>query len=169
MEGLEQAVARLICIGFHGQSVSAEARRMVERGVSSVVLFTRNTGTARQVAELNTEIKSLAERPMLVAVDQEGGRVMRLRDGFTSVPSMRTVGQAGDAELARQVGRLLARELRAVNFDMDLAPNLDVDTNPENPVIADRSFGSTPELVTQMGCALLEGLQSNGVAACGKH
>jgi beta-N-acetylhexosaminidase len=72
-------------------------------------------------------------------------------------------------ELGRNVGRLLGRELRAANVDMDFAPVLDVDTNPANPVIADRSFGRTPELVTDLGLALIDGLQSQGVAACGKH
>src|SRR5437016_5318116 len=103
-------------------------------------------------------------------MDQEGGRVKRLGGGtFTDVPSARAIGHAGDATLARQIGALLARELRAVNCDWDLAPVLDVDTNPKNPVIADRSFGPDPQLVARVGAAIIEGLQSNGIAACGKH
>jgi beta-N-acetylhexosaminidase len=94
---------------------------------------------------------------------------MRLREGFTPVPAMRAVGQAGDTELARGVGRLLARELRAVNIDVDFAPVLDVDTNPKNPVIGHRSLGPDPELVARLGCAIIEGIQGEGVAACGKH
>jgi beta-N-acetylhexosaminidase len=82
---------------------------------------------------------------------------------------MRALGQTGDAELAYAVGRVLARELRAVNLDVNFAPTLDVDTNPNNPVIGDRSFGATSDLVSRMGTALIRGLQENGVAACGKH
>jgi beta-N-acetylhexosaminidase len=82
---------------------------------------------------------------------------------------MRAVGKANDPELAKQIGAVLARELRAVNIDLNFAPTIDVDTNPNNPVIADRSFSPSPELVSALGCALIQGLQSNGVAACGKH
>jgi beta-N-acetylhexosaminidase len=94
---------------------------------------------------------------------------MRLRDPFTPVPSMRDVGKAGDETLAYEIGRVLGREIRAVNVDCDLAPVLDVDTNPGNPVISSRSFGPTPELVTRCGVALLRGLQDEGVAATAKH
>jgi beta-N-acetylhexosaminidase len=96
--------------------------------------------------------------------------VKRLGGGtFTDVPSARAIGRANDETLALEIGKLLARELRAVNCDWDLAPVLDVDTNPKNPVIADRSLGSDPQVVSQMGAAIVKGLQQNGVAACGKH
>src|SRR5206468_6290626 len=106
---------------------------------------------------------------VLICMDQEGGRVKRMRGEFTDVPSARAVGRADDPRLAREIGRILARELRAVNADWDLAPVLDVDTNPKNPVIADRSFGPDPQIVARIGAAIIDGLQSNGVAACGKH
>jgi beta-N-acetylhexosaminidase len=82
---------------------------------------------------------------------------------------MRDVGRVGDEKLAYEIGRVLGREIRAVNVDVDLAPVLDVDTNPGNPVISSRSFGPTPELVAKMGVALLRGLQDEGVAATAKH
>ncbi|MCS7034265.1 MAG: beta-N-acetylhexosaminidase, partial [Phycisphaerae bacterium] len=95
--------------------------------------------------------------------------VMRLRGRFTDIPPMRDVGRVNDIDLARSVGLVLGKELRAVNIDMDFAPVMDVDTNPRNPVIGDRSFGSNPQVVTTMGLALAQGLQSAGVAACAKH
>ena len=159
----------MFVVGFDGTTVTPAIRRLVERGVSGVVLFGRNVQSAGQVANLCAELKAIAGRPLLVCVDQEGGRVMRLREGFTDVPAMRAVGQAGDASLAREIGRVLARELRAVNIDVDLAPVLDVDTNPDNPVIAHRSLGRDAELVARLGCAIIEGIQGEGVAACGKH
>jgi beta-N-acetylhexosaminidase len=106
---------------------------------------------------------------VLLSVDQEGGQVARLREGFTDLPPMRAVGATGSAALARDLGRLLGRELRAVGFDLNFAPVLDIDTNPDNPVIAARSFGRTPSLVAELGVALAAGLQELGVAACGKH
>ena len=169
MSDLERAVARMFCVGFAGTSVPVEMRELVDRGVGGAVLFRRNFADARQFADLCGELKQYAGRPFLTSIDQEGGRVIRLGAPFTQVPSMRAIGRTGDAELARQIGSLLAKELRAANVDMDFAPVLDVDTNPANPVIADRSFGRTPELVSKMGLALIDGLQQEGVAACGKH
>ena len=169
MDDLERSIARMFCIGFSGTEVTPAARELIARGAGAVVLFARNVESPPQVAELCGELKSIARRPFLTCIDQEGGRVRRLRDGFTHIPSMRALGQTGDERLAHDVGRVLARELRAVNIDVNLAPTLDVDTNPANPVIGDRSFGATCQLVSRMGTALIRGLQENGVAACGKH
>lgn len=169
MSELERLAAGMLCIGFDGTSATKHAESMLDRGIGAVVLFKRNVESPGQLAELCAGLKRRAGHPLLICVDQEGGRVMRMREPFTIIPSMRELGRTGDVELARQIGRLLARELRAVNIDMNLAPVLDVDTNAGNPVIADRSLGTTPELVARMGCALLRGMQENGVAACGKH
>lgn len=169
MTTLDRAVARLFCVGFPGQSVPAEVDELTRRGVTGAILFKRNVENPQQFAALCGELKRRADRPFLTSIDQEGGRVMRLRAPFTAVPTMRAVGEAGDPALARELGRILGRELRAMNVDVDYAPVLDVDTNPANPVIGDRSFGRTPELVSQLGCELLLGLQESGVAACAKH
>jgi beta-N-acetylhexosaminidase len=157
-------------VGFHGPGIPREFEPVFARGVSSVILFKRNVESARQVQKLCAELKTRSREPLLLCMDQEGGRVKRLGGGtFTDVPSARAIGQANDVSLAREVGRVLARELRAVNCDWDLAPVLDVDTNPKNPVIADRSFGADPQRVARLGVAVVEALQQNGVAACGKH
>jgi beta-N-acetylhexosaminidase len=103
-------------------------------------------------------------------VDQEGGRVARFRGApFTALPPMRVLGQYADEALAERVGRLLAYELRALGIDWDFAPVLDVDTNPANPVIADRALGSDPDKVATLGVALARGLEAGGVASCAKH
>ncbi|HYE17204.1 MAG TPA: beta-N-acetylhexosaminidase [Tepidisphaeraceae bacterium] len=162
-------VAHLFLVGFDGHTVSPGVRALIDLGVAGVILFGRNVESPRQVAELCGEIKRLAGRPILICIDQEGGRVRRLREGFTAVPSMRAVGATGDERLAHEIGAVLGRELRAVNIDVDLAPSVDVDTNPANPVIGDRSFGASPELVARMGAAVIRGIQDQGVAACAKH
>jgi beta-N-acetylhexosaminidase len=168
---LDSEAASLLVVGFHGTTPSPELKELVARGVHGVILFSRNVEDAVQVAELVRELKTLAGRPLLVAIDQEGGRVARLRapQGFTELPPMRALGDAGDEGLAREVGALLGRELRAVGIDQDYAPVVDVDTNPANPVIGDRSFSRDPEAVGRLGAALAQGLQSEGVAACAKH
>jgi len=166
---LERQAASLFTVGFHGKAVSDDLRALLARGVGGVILFGRNVGSPAEVLALNRDIKRSAGRPLLIAVDQEGGQVARLRTGFTEIPPMRAVGEAKDTGLARELGATIARELRAVGFDMNYAPVLDVDTNPKNPVIAARSFGRTPELVSEMGMAFADGLQGAGVGACGKH
>ena len=166
---LETQAARLFTVGFQGKTRSSELEKLIARGVGGVIFFARNVGHAAEVAELASGIKRLAGRPLILALDQEGGQVARLRQGFTEIPPMRAVGARGSAALAREVGGVIGREVRAVGFDMNYAPVLDVDTNRQNPVIAARSFGQTPELVTELGLALAAGLESAGVAACGKH
>jgi len=166
---LETQAARLFTVGFHGKTVSDDLRALLARGVGGVVLFSRNIAEPADVAALTSSIKRQAARPISIALDQEGGKVARLRKGFSELPPMRALGEAGSAALAREVGALIGRELRAVGFDMNYAPVLDVDTNPDNPVIGSRSFGRTPEVVSELGVALANGLESVGVAACGKH
>jgi beta-N-acetylhexosaminidase len=168
---LDREIAGLFCVGFHGKAPSREVLELVRRGVHGVVLFARNVEHAEQVASLVAELKRAADRPLLVSVDQEGGRVARLRaaHGFTELPPMRALGELGDAALVREVGLLVGRELRAVGIDQDYAPVVDVDTNPANPVIGDRAFSRDPEVVGRLGAAFAEGLQAAGVAACAKH
>jgi beta-N-acetylhexosaminidase len=166
---LETAAARLVTVGFEGKAVTEELASLLDRGVGGVVLFARNVGTPKELVELTSAIKRRARRPLLVSIDQEGGPVARLRRGFTRIPAMRVVGRAGDPELAGELGALIGRELRAVGIDLDYAPVLDVDTNAENPVIGERSFGADPALVATLGVALSRGLERAGVGACGKH
>ena len=166
---VERAAAQMFCVGFTGTRVPVEMRRLIDRGVSAAILFKHNFTGVQQIVDLCAELKQHAGRPFLIGVDQEGGRVLRLGPPFTQIPSMRAVGRTNDPEIAHRIGGILGRELRAANIDLCFSPVLDVDTNPLNPVIADRSFGRTPELVARMGLSLIDGLQAEAVAACGKH
>lgn len=166
---LAHQAAELLTVGFTGRGLEDGLKRLLDANVGGVVLFRRNIDTAQQVAQLISDIKAYAARPLFVAVDQEGGLVQRLRDGFTRFPPMRSVGLLEDAAVARAVGRVLGRELRAVGVDVNFAPVLDVDTNPNNPVIGSRSFSPKPEVVARLGIAVGQGLEESGVASCGKH
>jgi len=166
---LARRAARLLTVGFPGKSVDPEMARLLVAGIGGAVLFSRNVGEPEELLLLCTELKRHAAGPLLVAVDQEGGSVARLKRGFTRLPPFRTVGDAGDAALARLLGRVAGTELRAVGIDWDFAPVLDVDTNAENPVIGARSLGHDPQVVSDLGVAFANGLMDAGVAPCGKH
>ena len=162
--------ARLFMVGFPGPRIDDDFAALMDDGLFGAILFKRNVGGAAETAALCRDIKVRARRPFTLSVDQEGGRVARLRGPpFTALPPLRELGQRGEEALAERMGRLLAHELRAVGFDWDFAPVLDVDTNPANPVIGDRSFSRDPGVVARLGVALARGLEAGGVASCGKH
>ena len=175
MNGSNASVASLFCVGLTGTQLSDEDRRILDRGVGGIVLFARNVDTPDQIAELIAGARKHAGDDLIACVDQEGGRVARLVDGFTAIPTMRELGIAiskGDSdsqELAFHVGQCLGRDLSQVGFDMNFAPVLDVDTNPANPVIGDRSIGREAKLVGQVGLEIIRGLADQGILACGKH
>jgi beta-N-acetylhexosaminidase len=138
--------------------------------LGGVIYFARNIEEPRQVAELSREIASLAsDLPFWISVDQEGGRVARLKRPFTEWPPMITLGKSGDEQLAARFARALADELRAVGINLDYAPVLDVRTNPANAVIGDRALAERAEDVARLGRVLVRTLQAAGVTACGKH
>jgi len=175
VKDLVRRVGQRFMVGFEGHTASADVKALIrEFGVGHVVLFARNVAGPEQVAELVRELQSVArdashERPLLVAVDQEGGRVARLREPWTLWPAARAVGRAGSEETARQMGAAIAEELSACGIRYDFAPCVDVDTNPKNPVIGDRSFGEEPRPRGAARSRHDPGLQENGVAAAAKH
>ena len=158
-------------IGFEGTEVTPELRAwMREYQPGGVILFSRNLADPAQIARLTNDLQALAgDSPFLIAIDQEGGRVSRLPSGFTIFPPAATVAQPGLTELAYQAAAVTARELRAVGINMNMAPVLDIHTNPSNPIIGNRAFGTDPEQVCRMGAATIAGLHDHRVLACGKH
>ena len=168
---LSREIGQLLIAGFDGQQIPVEMRSLArEFGLGGVILFARNVSEPEQVAELSAEAGRLDPvLPPWVSVDQEGGRVARLKAPFTEWPPMATLGRSGDPELARRFARALASELKAVGVTLDFAPVLDVHTNAENPVIGDRALAQTSKDVAELGRVIIDGLQGLGVAACGKH
>ena len=157
--------------GFDGLQVPVELRAIArEFGLGGVILFVRNIDEPGQVAELCYEAARLApDLPLWVSVDQEGGRVARLKAPFTEWPPMAALGRSGDLRLAARFARALASELRAVGVTLDYTPVLDVLTNSRNPVIGDRALAGKAEEVARFGAVIIRTLQSEGIAACGKH
>jgi beta-N-acetylhexosaminidase len=168
---LRHHIGQLLIAGFNGTQIPVELRSLArEFGLGGVILFARNIVEPEQVADLSFEAARLVpEMPVWVSVDQEGGRVARLKAPFTEWPPMATLGRSGDARLAERFARALAAELKAVGITLDYTPVLDVFTNPKNTVIGDRALGQKAEDVARLGSAIVRTLQREGIAACGKH
>ena len=168
---IRRDIGQLLIGSLPGTTIPPELRSLArEFQLSGVILFSRNIEVSEQVAELAYDVQALAsELPMWVSVDQEGGRVARLRAPFTEWPPMAVLGRSGDATLASRFAAALAAELKAVGITLDYAPVLDIHTNPRNPIIGDRALAESADAVATLGAAIIRGLQSNGVAACGKH
>jgi len=168
---LRREIGQLLIAGFDGTELPVELKSLArEFGLGGVILFSRNVVDPEQVAEVCYEAAHVVpDLPMWVSVDQEGGRVARLKAPFTEWPPMATLGRAGDVTLAARFARALAAELKAVGFTLDYTPVLDVLTNPKNPVIGDRALAEKADDVARLGAAIIRTLQGEGIAACGKH
>ena len=164
-------MGQLAIAGFEGHDLPPEIRSLArEFDLGGIILFARNVDEPDQVAELARQAQTLAqELPLWVSVDQEGGRVARLKSPFTEWPPMHTLGRSGDEQLAARFAAALAAELRATGISLDYTPVLDIQTNPANTVIGDRALSTRPEDVARLGRAIISTLQAAGVAACGKH
>ncbi|HEV8662592.1 MAG TPA: beta-N-acetylhexosaminidase [Candidatus Methylomirabilis sp.] len=165
------SVGDLFLLGFEGTAPDAALREWFEAlRPGGVVLFGRNILAPEQVAELTAALQRWrGERPLLVAVDQEGGRVSRFGPPFTVLPGNGALGRAGDVALAERVGRVLGTELGAVGVTLNLAPVLDLRVGPGNPVLGERCLGEDSASVAALGAALVRGMQGAGVGATAKH
>jgi beta-N-acetylhexosaminidase len=169
---LARRAGQLLSVGFDGTSAPQELlARIAASEVGGVMLFRPNIVDPAQVAALVGALRAAApaDAPLLVSIDQEGGIVQRLRAPATVWPPMLAVGAAGDLARTAAVGRALGEELAAVGVGWNFAPVLDVHTNPANPVIGDRAFGTTPEAVSGQALAFWRGLRGAGLVGCGKH
>jgi beta-N-acetylhexosaminidase len=151
-----------------------DIRRLQHPLVGGVILFTRNYRSPAQLKALTASIHEIRQPPLLIAVDHEGGRVQRFRDGFTRIPPMRELGRLWDDNprraklLAEQAGWVLSAELRAHGVDFSFAPVLDIDYG-NSAVIGDRAFHRAPEAIADLAHALMTGFKRGGMAAVGKH
>ena len=164
-----------VMVDLQGRELTEQDRkRLLHPMTGGVILFSRNFESPEQISALTEEIRALRNPPLLIAVDQEGGRVQRFKTGFTRLPAMRLLGKIWDdhpeqaCELAHRAGFVLASELRVCGVDLSFAPVLDLDFGG-SAVIGDRAFHADPAAVCELACALVDGLRRGGMAACGKH
>ncbi len=161
-------------VGIPQPVLDAETEQLLRsEAIGNVVLFVRNMPDPVATAALTQALQALANRhlgaPMLISCDQEGGSVLRLPEPASAIPSAMAVAATGSLEDAETTAMVTARELRAVGINMNLAPVLDVNTNPSNPVIGTRSLGEDPQRVALLGQAVIAAHRRQGVAACAKH
>ncbi|MBS1959860.1 MAG: beta-N-acetylhexosaminidase [Bdellovibrionales bacterium] len=174
---LEFSPAELIITGFSGKTLSAgTVKNILQEGFTHFILFAHNYESKEQLIALTDDVQALARSsqfasgmPFVVSTDQEGGRVARFRDGFTILPPAGKVGDKGSPNFAFELAKVQARELHAAGIQLNYAPVCDINTNPKNPVIGDRAYGSQEGVVTRMATASVRGHLLEKVEPCIKH
>ena len=169
---LERLAGSVFCVGLPGDRLTDDDRKsLAALGPGGIVLFGRNVSTLVATRALLHDAREAigGDRPALGCVDQEGGRVVRLRFAAEALPSMMALGAADDAELAERAGGRLANELRAIGANVNFAPVLDLALEQQSSVVGGRALGSEPQAVARLGAALVRGMQRRGVVATPKH
>ncbi len=171
----QELVGQKLLLAFQGKEINTEMQSALEEYRPAGITFFRsyNVDNPRQVKALTSSLQEFAKTiglpPLLIAADQEGGQLMAFGEGATPLPGNMALGAAGSEELAQRAGEVLGRELSAMGVNMNFAPCCDVNINPRNPVIGTRSFGEDPKQVSALAAAMIQGIQSQGVAAVAKH
>jgi beta-N-acetylhexosaminidase len=168
---LKEKLGQMFIVGLQGEALVHEEKSIIEQyPFGGFILFSHNCCEPKQILYLCRALWETASRqPPFISIDEEGGRVHRLPKPFTHFPPAARIGETGDAKLAYRVARAMAAELALVGINLDFAPVLDVNSNPQNPVIGDRSFSADPQRVSVLGERWIQGLRNGGIIPCGKH
>lgn len=169
---LEEKVGQMIFAGIKGTDITNETKKIIStHQVGGIILFKDNLKNANQSVSLLNAIKQENTNnkvPLFLGVDEEGGRISRLPE-LMKLPTNEELGKRNDISLSYNIGKLLGKELSAFGFNLDFAPVLDINSNPDNPIIGDRSFGTDAELVSELGLQMMKGIQSEQVISVIKH
>lgn len=174
---LEQKVGQLFIVHFHGKEANAEAEELIKKAyVGGFIYYTfcNELGVPEQVRQLSEGLQTLAKGnippiPLWISVDQEGGPVVRLKEGFSLIPGNRELGKTGQPMKAREWAFQVGKELGGVGINMNLAPVVDISSHPEKSFMAQRTYGETPEIVTSFAQQALEGYHLSNVMPVLKH
>lgn len=170
---LEEKIGQLLLAGIEGTGISEQAKSLIQDyHVGGLILYNKNIESAEQTRSLLNDLKQLNQRnsiPLFLSLDQEGGSVNRLPQQFEPFPSAHRIGQTSDENLSFQIGQITGQAVAALGFNMNYAPVLDINSNPNNPVIGERAFGSDVETVSASGIAMMRGLQSSDIIPVVKH
>ncbi|MEI4771708.1 beta-N-acetylhexosaminidase [Psychrobacillus sp. FJAT-51614] len=169
---LEDKIGQMILAGVSGTTMDANAKKLIGQfHVGGIIFYKYNFDTPAQTVQLVNQLKAKnsSSLPLILSVDQEGGRVTRLPGGLVNFPPNKQIGQVNNPDFSYKVGTLLGHELKEFGLNLDFAPVLDINSNPNNPVIGDRSFGNNPEIVSKLGIQTMKGIQSQNVITTIKH
>lgn len=172
MLSLEEKIGQMLMVGFHGLEPPAYILDLLSQGkIGGIILFERNIQSPEQVTKLTSACHDAAKHPILIAIDQEGGTVARLREGsgFSESPGAMALSVSDSEDVAEEVSRVLASELRTLGINWNLAPVLDLTHNKENPSVGMRSAGTDKKRVNKIIAAQIRGYQGESVAATAKH
>ncbi|SDY11559.1 beta-N-acetylhexosaminidase [Salimicrobium album] len=170
---LDEKIGQMIFGGVSGTEMNEETQEVIEKyHVGGLILFGNNITSAPQTVDFLNEMKQVNENnpyPLLLGVDEEGGRVSRMPPEVTKLPPGGEIGELDDPDLAFKTGEILGAQMNELGFNLDFAPVLDVNSNPDNPVIGDRSFSSDPETVSELGIQVMKGIEEQEVIPVIKH
>lgn len=170
---LAEKVGQLLMIGVDGTAFSDEMDNLIRNyHVGGIIVMGKNVSTTAEILQLINDSKKANEQnkiPLFISVDEEGGRVSRLPAGIPKLPASAKIGKQNDETISYRAGSYIAEVLQEFGYNMNFAPVLDINNNPGNPVIGDRSFGADPELVARLGVATMHGMMDNGIISVVKH
>jgi len=169
---LEEKIGQMIVAGISGTGISTDTEKLLSLyHVGGIIFYKENLETPSQITQLINQLKDKnhPNLPLLLSIDQEGGSVTRLPGGLVNFPTNEEIGKLNNPEFSYQIGSLLGYELKEFGFNLNFAPVLDINSNPNNPVIGNRSFGNHPDIVSSLGIQTMKGIQSQNVIPTIKH
>ncbi|CUP81285.1 beta-N-acetylhexosaminidase [Clostridium baratii] len=170
---LDEKIGQLVISGFYGTTLDENILKLIkENKISGVILFNRNVKDSNTLLSLNNSLKESNKNnklPLFISVDEEGGSVTRMPKDIKRLPTNKYIGSLNNKDLSYKVGEILGEQLSYFGFNMNFAPVLDINSNPNNPVIGDRSFGNNKDIVSSLGTSTMKGIQSKNIISVVKH
>lgn len=170
---LSEKVGQLVIAGIDGYTNDAHSSALIEKyKIGGFILLGQNIKDTNQALALINSLKSSNSKnkiPLFLGIDEEGGRISRLPAEFTKLPTNKAIGQKNNSSLSYNIGGILGEELKAFGLNLDFAPVLDINSNPKNPIIGDRAFGSNVDVVSTLGISTMKGIQGKNIASAVKH
>jgi beta-N-acetylhexosaminidase len=170
---LDEKIGQMVMCGIDGYTINNSTVKLIKNyHVGGIIILGENVKSSTQLLSLLNSLKTTNlnnKTPLFLSIDQEGGRVDRMPPEFIKLPDNKKIGKVNSSKFSYKIGQIIAEELKSFGFNMDFAPVLDINSNPKNPVIGNRSFGSNPQIVTKLGIETMKGIKSGGIISCVKH